>query len=84
MKKDDLTTLTEAQLVKREKTLKFTVGILAGLLIVLLVVAAYISIRDRTFNPALITPVALSAIIPISMKKIKDIRAELARRRGES
>ena len=82
MKKDDLSKLTEEQLVKREKTLRFTVGLLMGILIVLLIVAIFISVRDKSFNPALITPVALAAILPISFKKIKEIREELERRRN--
>ena len=63
-KKTDYSKWSTAQLEKQHKTLKFATGLLAGLLIVLLLATIYISYRDKQLNPLLITPIALSVIIP--------------------
>ena len=79
-KKTDYSKWSTAQLEKQHKTLKFATGLLAGLLIVLLLATIYISYRDKQLNPLLITPIALSVIIPLNFKRLKDIREEIERR----
>ncbi len=69
-----------SQLEKQHKSLKFATGLLAGLLFVLLIVTIYISYRDEQLNPLLISPIALSLIIPLNMKRMKDIKTEIERR----
>jgi len=75
---------TTLQLQKQVKNLKFATGLLAGILFVLLIVTLYISISEKRFHPLLVSPVALSAIIPINFKRIKDITIEIERRKSES
>ena len=79
-KKTDYSKWSTAQLEKQHKSLEFATGLLAGLLIVLLLATIYISYRDKQLNPLLITPIALSVIIPLNFKRIKDIQAEIERR----
>ena len=71
---------SRAQLEKQVKTLKFSTGLLGGLLIVLLLTVVYISFKEKQINPLLITPLALSIIIPINLKRIKEIKAEIEKR----
>ncbi len=71
---------TTEQLQKQVKNLKFATGLLAGILLVLLIATSYISVSEKRFHPLLITPVALSAIIPLNFKRVRDINNEIDRR----
>ncbi len=71
---------SKEQLEKQLKTLKFATGLLGGLLIVLLVVVLYDSFTKKSINPLFVTPIALSVIIPINMKRMKEIKAEIEKR----
>lgn len=79
-KKNNYEKWSTEQLEKQVKTLKFITGLLGGLLIVLFITATYISFKEDKFSVFLITPLALSAMIPINLKQIKDIKAEIQRR----
>ena len=79
-KKIDYSKWTTEKLEKQLKALKFATGLLAGLLIVLLGVTIYSSFRDSEFNPLLVTPIALSVIIPFNYKIMKEIRQEIESR----
>ena len=68
------------QLEKQVKTLKFITGLLGGLLLVLLLTAIYISVKEQKFSLFLITPLALSVMIPINLSRIKEIKAEIEKR----
>ena len=83
-KKIDYSKWTTEKLEKQLKALRFATGLLAGLLIVLLGVTIYSSIRDAEFNPLLITPIALSVIIPINYKRMKEMRMEIEKRTHNS
>ena len=82
-KKIDYSKWTKEKLQKQLKSLKFATGLLAGLLIVLLVVTLYLSVKDNEIKPLLITPIALSVIIPINFKRMKEMKQEIASR-GQS
>ncbi|MGI9546711.1 MAG: hypothetical protein ACR2MM_05715 [Flavobacteriaceae bacterium] len=79
-KKVDFDKWSSPQLEKQVKNLKFGTGLLAGLLIVLFGVALYLSIAEKRFHPVLVTPIALSVIIPLNFKRIKSINKEIERR----
>ncbi len=79
-KKTDYGKWSTAQLEKQLKSLRFATGLLGGLLLVLLVATVYISYRDKELHPLLISPIALSLIIPLNMKRMKDLKAEIENR----
>ena len=80
MKKSDYKKWPDEKLQKQLKSLKFATGLLSGLLIVLFAATLYISISEARFHPLLISPIALSAIIPMNLKRINDWKKELALR----
>ena len=79
-KKIDYSKWTTEKLQKQIKSLRFATGLLAGLLIVLLGTTVFISFRDQQISPLLVTPIALSAIIPINFKRIKELKQEIETR----
>ena len=79
-KKVEYNKWTTEQLQKQVKNLKFATGLLAGLLIVLLIATLYISVSEKRFHPLLITPLALSIVIPLNYKRARDINNEIDRR----
>ena len=79
-RKIDYSKWTIEKLEKQLKSLKFATGLLAGLLIVLLGATIYSSIIDKEFKPLLITPIALSVIIPINFKRMKEMKQEIETR----
>ena len=83
-KKTDYSKWTTEQLEKQLKTLKFVTGLLAGILIVLFVFTAYVSIRDSEFNPLLVTPLALSVIIPVNWQRMKEMSHEIQTRKEKN
>ena len=80
MKKKNLEELNTEELLKQEKALKFITGLLIGMIIVLFALIISKSIKDKKFDPLIASPIALSAIIPLNLKKIKDIRSEINKR----
>lgn len=83
-KKIDYSKWTTEKLQKQLKALRFATGLLAGLLIVLLGATLYSSFRESEINPLLVTPIALSVIIPINFKRMKEMKAEIEDRIGSS
>ena len=80
-KKTDYSKWTTEQLEKQLKTLKFVTGLLAGILIALFGFTAYVSFRDSEFNPLLVTPLALSVIIPVNWQRMKEMSHEIQTRK---
>jgi uncharacterized membrane protein len=74
---------TTEQLSKQIKTMRFATGLLGGILLVLLGVTIYRSLAEGQLHLMLIAAVALSAIIPLNIKRIRDIQAEINRRKKE-
>ena len=81
-KKIDYSKWDDNKLTKQYKALKFVTGMLAGILIVLFAMTIYLSIREKKFHPLLVSPIALSAIIPINFKRMKEMRREIEARKG--
>ncbi|RYE00382.1 MAG: redox-active disulfide protein 2 [Sphingobacteriales bacterium] len=75
----NLKELSTAELEKKYKTTAALTYTLAGMLIVLLVLAVYLSVRDG-FNALVVVPLALSTIVITNLRSIKLMKAELAAR----
>ncbi|NAS13544.1 redox-active disulfide protein 2 [Poritiphilus flavus] len=84
MKKEQLEKLTTEELNKRHKQLKTITSFLAGILIFLFGVTAYNTFSTGKFDPMLITPIALAAIIPINLKQLKEIKRILEQRENRN
>lgn len=80
MKETGFENMTNEELRQKAKTLKVITGMLAGVLLILFVVAAYESYTEGAFSVVLITPIALSSIVLINYGKIKKMDAELKSR----
>ena len=83
-KRIDYSKWSTEKLQKQLKALRFATGLLAGLLIVLLGTVIFISFKDKEINPLLVTPIALSAIIPLNYKRMKEMRQEIEIREQQS
>ena len=83
-KRIDYSKWSTEKLQKQLKALKFATGLLAGLLIVLLGTVIYVSFTEKEISPLLVTPIALSAIIPLNMKRMKEMRREIEIRDQQS
>ena len=83
-KRIDYSKWSTEKLQKQLKALRFATGLLAGLLIVLLGTVIFISFKDKEINPLLVTPIALSAIIPLNYKRMKEMRQEIENRGQQS
>jgi len=76
----NLKELSTADLEKKYKTTATVTYTLAGMLIVLLALAVYLSFRDG-FNALIVVPIALSTIVMTNLRTIKLMKAELAERK---
>ncbi|GEM_PF-1298141 len=76
----NLKELSTAELEKKYKITATVTYTLAGMLIVLLVLAVYLSVRDG-FNALVVVPIALSTIVMTNLRTIKLMKAELAERK---
>lgn len=75
----NLKELSTAELQKKLQTTAVLTYTLAGMLMVLLVLAVYLSVRDG-FNALIVMPIALSTIVIVNLRTIKLMKAELAER----
>ena len=79
----DLKNKTTEKLEKELKGLESATSILIGLLLVLFIACIYGLLKNNesgTFTALIVVPIALSAIIPVNFKKIRNIKTELASR----
>lgn len=77
----NLKELSTEDLEKKYKTTAAVTYTLAGMLIVLLVLAVYLSVRDG-FNALVVVPIALSTIVITNLRTIKQMKTELAERKA--
>lgn len=77
----NLKELSTEELEKKYKTTAALTYTLAGMLIVLLVLAVYLSVRDG-FNALVVVPIALSTIVITNLRTIKLMKTELAERKA--
>ncbi len=83
MSKENLQDKTTEELEKQLRTTKTMTAFLSGILFVLLVACIYGLIRgeDRaTYAALIVIPFALGGTIPLNLKSIKKIQAELTSR----
>ncbi len=80
----DLKSKTAEKLEKELKGLESGTSVLVGLLLILFVACLYGLLKNNesgTYTALIVVPIALSAIIPVNYKKIKNIKSELASRK---
>lgn len=75
--------LTVEQLKQRLKPLIFITSFLSGVLLLLLGLTIYQSVRDAQMTPLLVTPIALSPIAIINFMRIGKLKKEMRRRGGQ-
>ena len=76
MKEKELKEMSLDELKKKEKTLKFSLGILVGSIIGLLIVCVIITIK-KGFQAFTIMPIAFLPIIISSFSGLKKLQAEI-------
>jgi 1,4-dihydroxy-2-naphthoate octaprenyltransferase len=69
------------KLKEQEKLIKVVTGTLAGMLLVLLIVAIVLSAK-KGFSPLVAVPFALLPIVVVNMNNLKQIKKELESRRN--
>ena len=82
MKSQKIQEMSSEALLKRKKTTEFATGVLAGMLMVLLVMAIHLCFT-KSFSvglPLLIVPLSLSSIVLISVADVKAVKRELQTR----
>jgi hypothetical protein len=82
MESKKLQDLSTEELQKREKTTKFSTGMLAGVLLMLFCLQMYKGIT-KGFNSLIAVPFALLPILLLNFKNLKDIKKELDARSGK-
>ena len=76
MTQDDIKGLDQETLLNKQKSLTTSTSVLAGVLIVLFIATIYSSIREQTFDPLLVIPLAFSSILLRNYRILKWIKAE--------
>ncbi len=86
MKKKVLKDKTLEKLTSDLATLKFTISALSGILIVLFIVTIYGFFSEKfdeiTFTLFIIVAISCSAVIPINLGEMKQIKKELSLRKS--
>ncbi len=71
--------MSDEELLKKQKLTSTVTGILAGMLLLLLILATYISLT-KGFSALIVIPIALSPTLMMNFKTVKDIKQELKSR----
>lgn len=79
MKNENLGVQDTESLQKKQKLLKMVTAMLGGMLMVLLVLAIYISFK-KGFSALVVVPIALMPILMLNVISIKNIQKELTSR----
>ncbi|RZL16528.1 MAG: redox-active disulfide protein 2 [Pedobacter sp.] len=79
MKNENLGLQDTESLQKKQKLLKMVTAMLGGMLMVLLVLAIYISFK-KGFSALVVVPIALMPILMLNVISIKNIQKELTSR----
>ncbi|MGJ1430651.1 redox-active disulfide protein 2 [Sphingobacterium spiritivorum] len=79
MKTENLKEMSDEELLKKQKLTSTVTGILAGMLLLLLILATYISLT-KGFSALIVIPIALSPTLMMNFKTVKDIKQELKSR----
>ena len=84
MKKHQLEKLSTEQLQKRHSQLKTITILLAVVLIALFGITGYNSLVRGALDPLMITAFALTAIIPLNVKQLKEMKSVLSERENQN
>lgn len=76
---NDLTSMSDDQLLKSLKTTQTMTYVLAGALLVLLMASIYLT-KTQGFNVLTVIPIAQLPILVMLSKKVKSIKEEAAKR----
>jgi len=79
MKNENLSLQDTESLNKKQKLLKMITAMLGGMLLILLVLAIYISFK-KGFSALVVVPIALMPILMLNVISIKNIQKELRSR----
>jgi hypothetical protein len=79
MAESDLSKLSLENLEKQHRILKQSTSVLGGLIIIMALAGGYLTFKQG-FSIFTVLPIFFLAMIPINLKKIKNIKAEIASR----
>jgi len=80
VKKDNYSKWTTKQLHRQIRNLILATGLLVGILLVLFSLTIYKSLEEGQINFLLISPIVLSLVVPLNIKRIREIKGEIQRR----
>ncbi|EFK57067.1 redox-active disulfide protein 2 [Sphingobacterium spiritivorum] len=79
MKTENLKEMSDEELLKKKRITSTATGVLAGMLLLLLILATYISLT-KGFSALIVIPIALSPTLILNFKTVKEIKLELKSR----
>ncbi|MGJ1364754.1 redox-active disulfide protein 2 [Sphingobacterium spiritivorum] len=79
MKTENLKEMSDEELLKKKRITSTATGVLAGMLLLLLILATYISFT-KGFSALIVIPIALSPTLILNFKTVKEIKLELKSR----
>ncbi|QQS95196.1 redox-active disulfide protein 2 [Sphingobacterium spiritivorum] len=82
MKTENLKEMSDEELLKKKRITSTATGVLAGMLLLLLILATYISLT-KGFSALIVIPIALSPTLILNFKTVKEIKLELKSRGRE-
>ncbi len=78
---EDLKNTPTEELLKKEKALKWILGVMTGFAIVIYVAAIFLTVKGgRNVTTLIICGLAITILLPMQRKNIKAIREEINRR----
>jgi len=82
MAKPDYSKLSTAELIKKIKLVKILFGVFIGMMLLLIGVSLYMVLIEKKSLTNLVVGIALLATLPMNIKNIKALEAELRLRKS--
>jgi len=82
MAKPDYSKLSTAELIKKIKLVKILFGVFIGMMLLLIGVSLYMVLIEKKSLTNLVVRIALLATLPMNIKNIKALEAELRLRKS--
>lgn len=79
MKNEDFSKLSLEELKKKEKSTRFSAGLLGGIIFVQFLIGIFLTVTNG-FSVFTVMPIAFLPILVISFSSLKKIKAEIATR----
>lgn len=79
MKQEELSAMSLDDLKKKAKTLKFTAGLLLGMVLTMAVIGIYLYL-ERGFSATTVLPIAFMPMVIIFLSMHKAVQTEIAKR----